>query len=1225
MLRLSLIFLLAVITLSARAQSDIKPSSLGEKNIILQQVPDSLFLDSLALVPASLKVTIQDKPVNPERYHYDYSNGYLYFSTELGLSQPPLKITYRSLSFSFNTSYAHKSLSLYDSTAFFREKKFAGKRNTSSGEELFATPKLSKQGSISRGISVGNRNSVFVNSSLNLQLEGALTDDLQIRASITDQNIPVQPEGNAQQLQDFDNVLLELYNQQFSLMAGDVVFQQSGTPWKGNSRSGSKLYTDTEGPYFLRYRRNVQGARLKWEQQNAKKTKSETTAGFALARGKFASLELEIQEGVQGPYQIQAAGNRTLGGGNGRQLGAFFIIANSEKVYLDGKLLERGFDRDYTIDYNLGEITFTSAVLLTRFSRVYVDFEYADRQYSRNIFQLSHQQHFKHLRVYADYFREGDNPNQSLDFSLSDNDKWLLSEAGDAQHHLLISSVDSEQNMPQQMEIQTGQQADVPGVGNLYRVHYNRKDTLVAGHTYEIYEFTDGEGMYTIDFHFLGEGQGDYVVSGSSVNSKVYQWVAPVNGVSQGSYVPQRPVVTPKRQQMLVLGSEARLSHYDHLTAELAISENDLNVLSDLDASDDRGQAFTLRYRAENRKINNTPWRISQNASYEFRQHNFTEIDPYRSIEFERDWFIRPYQAGDSSRALNDHIFSAGIHAKKDQDNAFQYQWLGKRQADYQIGQQHRFNWQKSVGMLQVQGDAFILRNQLNDQFANWKRLNADIFLQNNFVKPGYAFQLDKNQLSQAESDSVSFTSMNFEQHQFYLQSGDSLHGTFRLDYSLRRDFLPAEGLLRASDLARTLRATADLKMLRNQHIQLQLAYRTLDFLNDSLFTSQRPALEQMQSNTLLGQLHWNTTMANGAIRSDLQYNLGNGREPRREFVYVRVPVGEGAYTWRDDNNNGIEEIEEFYEARYFDEKNYVRVFVPGHDFILAYTNSLNYQLKIQPLTSWLDKQGIRSILGRFSSITSWDISKRITDQGLAERTLPFVKVQDDQLLSVRENLRSTLFFNRRQTAFGADLGMRRIHRRQLLNRGFEERRRAAYLLNLRWNLNRHWGVRWKAESGQEIQLLDMHAQAANQGRRDFRIHYYQILPELSWQPSMNTRIATHYNFVNRQNLGHAASEANAEKAIQHIIGLELRASKMMRHNLQAHLEYVSIKYNGEENAAIAYEMLDGLRNGSNLRWSVNWQQHLLDGLQLAINYFGRKSEQSSAVHSGSIMLRALL
>ena len=71
-----------------------------------------------------------------------------------------------------------------------------------------------------------------------------------------------------------------------------------------------------------------------------------------------------LQEGVQGPYRLQ--------GQNGEAY--ITVIANSERVYFDGRLLTRGFDYDYVIDYNSAEITFTPYLLVTRYNRMRVDF-----------------------------------------------------------------------------------------------------------------------------------------------------------------------------------------------------------------------------------------------------------------------------------------------------------------------------------------------------------------------------------------------------------------------------------------------------------------------------------------------------------------------------------------------------------------------------------------------------------------------------------------------------------------------------------------------------------------------------------------------------------------------------------------------------------------------------------------------------------------------------------
>ena len=80
-----------------------------------------------------------------------------------------------------------------------------------------------------------------MNSALNLQLEGQLAETIHLTAAISDQNVPFQPEGNTQQLQQFDRIFLTLTNPIWNLTAGDVVLRN-------------------KPDYFLRYYKNIQGA-----------------------------------------------------------------------------------------------------------------------------------------------------------------------------------------------------------------------------------------------------------------------------------------------------------------------------------------------------------------------------------------------------------------------------------------------------------------------------------------------------------------------------------------------------------------------------------------------------------------------------------------------------------------------------------------------------------------------------------------------------------------------------------------------------------------------------------------------------------------------------------------------------------------------------------------------------------------------------------------------------
>ena len=150
-----------------------------------------------------------------------------------------LLVCYRVLPLRLSAARYRRPIGLMDSLGFrqglMRFEDFSQK------EQILSTPGISKTGNLARGISFGNTQNVFVNSALNLQLEGKLADNINLTAAISDQNVPFQPEGNTQQLQQFDKIYITLTNPVWNLTAGDVVLRN-------------------KPDYFLRYYKNIQGA-----------------------------------------------------------------------------------------------------------------------------------------------------------------------------------------------------------------------------------------------------------------------------------------------------------------------------------------------------------------------------------------------------------------------------------------------------------------------------------------------------------------------------------------------------------------------------------------------------------------------------------------------------------------------------------------------------------------------------------------------------------------------------------------------------------------------------------------------------------------------------------------------------------------------------------------------------------------------------------------------------
>lgn len=1113
------------------------------QNLKCKNIPTNtpILLDTLLIEPGSIRV---DAP-----YSFNDSSQVISLtSTEL-----ELEVCYRVLSTFLTQPYQNRSISTYDNSRPLQE--IISNSPAVEKAELFEFGSVQKYGAISRGVSFGNRQSLFVNSTLNLQMDGKLDENLNISAVITDQNIPYQPEGNTQQIRDFDNVYIKLYNEKFDLTAGDIVLQQP-----------------ENAGYFLRYYKNVQGLQASYQGQTGA-WKHESRISGALAKGKFNSALVQPIDGLSGPYKLR--------GPNGERF--IIVLANSEKVFIDGKLLDRGFDRDYVIDYNLGEITFNNHIVITQFTIIRVDYEYAEQFYSRSNLSAYQSVSNEKVKVFANYYRERDNPNTSFGFSLNEDDLVQLRGIGDNIDQAFITGFDSVQFSEN-------------------RILYIQKDTIDQdGLSQTIFEYSRNPStkLFSASFTDVGFGNGDYVLRQTTANGRIYEWVSPQGGQAQGNYQPGSFIPLPNSRQMISVGTQVQLSDYESVKTEVAFSNTDRNLYSSLQDEDNTSRGYFTSIETNKRPafINGYKWVGS--ISMELDEADFTFIDRYRPILFDRDWNYNP----DTNESDEDLILFINGGIRKNEANRFEASLNRRKRGSFIDGWQQQLDFNQEVSNLKLLSSHFLLSNKQQNQQTDWIRSKSDLSYRKWKIAPGYVFELDENEVSRA--DSIVSTLMNYKAHEFYLMSTDSSKSTYRIGYQLRNDRLPVAGSMNDYLFSKNLRASYSLNE-KYTSITADFNYRKVE---DKL------GLNVGQDEVINGRVSWIQSMLNKNLKSNFSFATGNSRELRREFIYLPVTTGEGTHTWRDTNDDGVQDLNEFFEAINPDERNYVKIFTPTDDYITSFQTFYMHTIDARLPTSWRNQGGLRQFGSKLSANINFNVNFKTTSESYADRLNPFnIALYDEDLISTQNSRRYTLFYNRNGRGFGGDFTYQTSDNKQLLVQGFETKEKKEWISNAKIDLSAAYTLRITTTIGNQLNQSDF------LDSRNFDIVFNAYRPQLIWQPSNVLRVIGSYERKTKQN---EFMESSSETTTSNIYKTELTWNQAGSGSLRGSFSIVQIEFQGDPTSYLGYLMLDALQPGTNQTWQLNWQQKLTQGMQISLLYNGRKSEDAGAIHTGNVQVTA--
>jgi hypothetical protein len=1132
-------------------------SNFRQKTISLKS--DTILLDTLSIFPNSL--SLQDaqtgKRISTEQYTLDYTNGKLIFKN--GVRPEMVQFTYRTFPVKLSKTVQHKNPVIIRKGDSIFYDRFYYQPVAVQTASFLDFGGLNYSGNFARGIQFGSNQDLSLTSNLDLRLSGKIGNDIEITAALTDNTIPLQPDGTTQQLQDFDKVYIQLKKDPHLIIAGDY-----------NLKSFDS--------YFMKFAKQLQGGSyvndLKFKKAGIR---LQTSTSLAVSRGKFARNVFQGAEGNQGPYRLVGNNSETF----------LIILAGSEKVYVDGVRLQRGELLDYVMDYNSGEVVFMPRFLITKDSRIVVEFEYTDRNYFRTTVHEGINFEWKKLKIYTQVYSEQDAKNKPITNSLSDSLKAYLSNIGNDISNAYTSGIRETTFDPN-------------------RVQYRIVDTTVNAISYDsvfVYETNPDSAKYLLNFSFVGTNKGNYIPEKNSNNVRVYRWIAPVGGIPQGSYEPVILIVTPKNQLLFTFGASYDINSKMKVKAEMAFSNFDKNLFSSIGNKENKGYAATMQLnRVDSFKHN---FVFSNSINYEFKQDKFQQIEPYRNVEFTRDWNIL------NQTNLTEHIarYQSDVYDVKHNIRVGYRFSTFIRQKKYQ-GFENRVNFSTDYKNIKINADARILNTEdsLYKTIFFRPTINATYSLAKvRGLGFGIGFFQENNTFRNKETKTLQLSSFKNNNLSFRFFLPDSAKWSFMLEYKYRKDVGVRDGLFKDSTTAHTVEFHGAANQLKNQSFNWTFTFR--DLLVKDTLVQAKPEL------TFLGRTEYGARIKKGVVRLNFIYELGGGRERVRQYTYVQVSSGLGYYKWIDQNTNGIRELNEFVPSQFSDSAQFVRVLTDLNEYVRANSTAYTQSINIQPKVIWFNEKGFKKFMSKLTFQSYLQIRRKSYKANTFKVFNPFVfKTNDSNTITLNSNVRNSFIFNAGDPIYSFSFTNQLANDKVLLINGFDTRKRMDNILEGYYNLSQKFTLNMKFIQSKISLVSDFfHA-------NDYIIRGYYVEPKFTYNYKTLLRTSVSYGFTQKKN----EINLGGEKTLANKLELELRYSKATKNTLETKFTLAIVKYTGENGTTKSYTILEGLQPGNNYIWSGTYTRNISQNLELSLTYEGRKTGTAKLVNTGRAQLRAV-
>jgi len=262
-------------------------------------------------------------------------------------------------------------------------------------------------------------------------------------------------------------------------------------------------------------------------------------------------------------------------------------------------------------------------------------------------------------------------------------------------------------------------------------------------------------------------------------------------------------------------------------------------------------------------------------------------------------------------------------------------------------------------------------------------------------------------------------------------------------------------------------------------------------------------------------------------------------------------------------------------------------------------------------MSQWQNERGFKHFLSYFYNQTSFLGERKIKRIGDEFDFNPFSS-KDTNLLGLNSSFRNSLFFNRGKQKHSMTYSFLYGRIKNLLSVGSQENSNQSHQLQYTHLYEKNWLINLGSKT------INSEMSSENYSARNYLLKGYQLAPKISYLFTKNASWDLFYEYQLKKN-----KIGSLETLAQSRFGTSFNYSSDKKLTMNGEFSMYENSFVGNSLTPVAYEMLEGLQPGSNTTWRLLVQKNLTDYLDINLNYQGRKSENSPAIHTGNVQLRA--